>query len=53
MVSLLGMEVVIVDFWVSFFDPSRVDEVGVDAGRRDAQGGWGVPFSAVGEDVTV
>ena len=44
------MEVVIVDFWVSFFDPSRVDEVGVDAGRRDAQGGWGVPFSAVGED---
>jgi hypothetical protein len=50
MVRLLGMEVVVIDSGVSFFDPSRADEVGIDPGRRGAQGGWGVLFSAVGED---
>ncbi len=50
MVGLLGMEAVVIDFWVSFLDPSRADEVGIDPGRRGAQGGWGVLFSAVGED---
>ena len=44
------MEVVVIDSGVSFFDPSRADEVGIDPGRRGAQGGWGVLFSAVGED---
>lgn len=44
------MEVVVIDFWVCFLDPGRADEVGVDPGRRGAQGGWGVPFAAVGED---
>ena len=47
------MEAVVIDSGVCFLDPGRADEVGVDPRRRGAQGGWGVPFAAVGEVLDV
>jgi len=44
------VEVVVIDFAVSFLDPSGADEVRMNTGRRGAQGWRGRPFAAVGED---
>ena len=50
---LLGLEVVVIDSGISFFDPGGADQIGIDFGRRRAQGWWGRPFSAIGEDDVV